>query len=347
MRAVIALASALAVAACATTPDVASLPAAVVTASGETEPVGSANQDAADDPAIWRNPDDPRKSLIVATDKKAGLHVYGLDGKRRSFVDAGLVNNVDLVTLGDGTIVVGASDRNDPAHAKVRIFTLDPQTAQLQARGIWPVGPGEGYGFCMRAADTGVLVYSVLKDGTISEARITLAGQGSYEQLRTMKLATQPEGCVVDPRDGTLYVGEEDRGIWRFAPGAIDGELVAQADGKQLVADVEGLAIMPQGTDGGLLVASSQGDNAYALYRLPGMEPAGRFRIGKGAYGATQETDGIDLRPGDFGPGYPNGLFVAQDGDNAPYAQNFKLVSWQAILDAVDTRATEPADGGP
>ncbi|MGB3378015.1 MAG: phytase, partial [Allopontixanthobacter sediminis] len=28
---------------------------------------------------------------------------------------------------------------------------------------------------------------------------------------------------------------------------------------------------------------------------------------------------------------YPGGLFVAQDGVNAPSAQNFKLVSWADI----------------
>ena len=147
----------------------------------------------------------------------------------------------------------------------------------------------------------------------------------------------EPVSAILrDPRDGTLYVGEETRGIWRFAPGASEGELVAQTDGRQLVADVEGLAIMPQGDNGGWLVASSQGDNAYALYRLPDMAPVSRFRIGAGKFGATQETDGIDLVPGDFGPDYPNGLFVAQDGDNRPYAQNFKLVSWQTILEAVN-----------
>ncbi|MGH1558903.1 phytase [Caulobacter segnis] len=38
----------------------------------ETVPVASTG-DAADDPAIWRNPVDPAKSLIVATDKDWGL----------------------------------------------------------------------------------------------------------------------------------------------------------------------------------------------------------------------------------------------------------------------------------
>lgn len=113
---------------------------------------------------------------------------------------------------------------------------------------------------------------------------------------------------------------------------------MARADGKHLVADVEGLAIAGEGEAGGWLVASSQGDNAYALFRLPDMIPAGRFRIAPGAFGATQETDGIALAPGDFGPGYPNGLFVAQDGGNAPKAQNFKLVSWGDVLAAVGER---------
>lgn len=85
----------------------------------------------------------------------------------------------------------------------------------------------------------------------------------------------------------------------------------------------------------GWLVASSQGDNAYSLYRLPGMEPAGRFRIGAGKFGATQETDGIEVALGDFGPDYPEGLVVVQDGVNPPSAQNFKLVSWRAVREAL------------
>ena len=36
-----------------------------------------------DDPAIWVNPDDPSKSLIIGTDKDedGGLYVFNLDGK--------------------------------------------------------------------------------------------------------------------------------------------------------------------------------------------------------------------------------------------------------------------------
>jgi 3-phytase len=337
MRKVSVVLAALACSACATTPPpITSLPAAAVTAVAETEPVGTAAADAADDPAIWRNVGDPANSLIVGTDKKAGLHVYGLGGMSRDFKPDGRLNNVDLVDMGPirGVIVV-ASDRNDPLAAKLRVYRLDTSAASLVPLGAVEGGKGEAYGVCLYTLGGELFAFSVLKDGTIAEYKIELDGRPRSVPVMTRKLATQSEGCVVDPRNGTLYVGEEDVGVWRFASGQTQGTLVAKADGKQLVMDTEGLAILPEGVDGGWLAVSSQGDNAYALYRLPGMEPAGRFRIAAGKYGATEETDGIALVGGDFGPDFPGGLFVAQDGQNAPAAQNFKLVPWQAILDAV------------
>ncbi len=333
----LAVAPAAILAGCATTPRIASLPAVAVTAVAETQPVGTANADAADDPAIWRNAANPATSLIVATDKKAGLHVYGLGGASKAFDPAGRLNNVDLVDLGERGVIVVASDRNDLLNAALRIYRLDTMTPRLEPLGTVPGGAGEAYGVCLLDKAGALHAYSVLKDGTIEEVRIEGLESGAPRAVPvlTRKVPTQAEGCVVDPRDGTLYVGEEDVGIWRFAAGSAAGELVAKADGQHLVADVEGLAIMPDGTNGGLLVASSQGDNAYALYRLPDMVPAGRFRIASGTLGSTEETDGIALVGGDFGSDYPEGLFVAQDGDNRPGAQNFKLVSWRSVLGAL------------
>ena len=96
--------------------------------------------------------------------------------------------------------------------------------------------------------------------------------------------------------------------------------------------------LSPEGANGGWLVASSQGDNSFAIYRLPDMAPAGRFRIREGQIGSVEDTDGIALALGDFGPAFPGGLFVAQDGENQPRAQNFKLVPWATITAAVKPR---------
>jgi 3-phytase (myo-inositol-hexaphosphate 3-phosphohydrolase) len=308
-----------------------------VVAVAETDPVGTAAEDAADDPAIWRNRADPAASRIVGTDKKAGLHVYDLSGRTLFSETSGLINNVDLAELPDGRVVVVASDRNDPANARLRVWQMDPANGALTLLATTPGGEGEGYGFCLRRDGEALHAFSALKHGTVEEYRLTFPGGGELrsEHLRTRRIPTQIEGCVADPRDGTLYVGEEAGGLWRFGAEETRGELVVPIDNRYLVADLEGLALIPEGADGGWLVASSQGDNAFAVFRLPGLEPVGRFRVARGAFGSVEETDGIDLVAGDFGPRFPGGLFVAQDGDNAPRAQNFKLVPWAAIKAAL------------
>ncbi|MCJ2180888.1 phytase [Novosphingobium sp. 2580] len=351
-----ALLPAVLLSACATTGQEAPkayLPAIDVPAQAETDPVGTGHADAADDPAIWRNAADPAASLIVATDKKAGLYVYGLDGKVRDFVAAGALNNVDLreVTRADGTrrILVAASDRTDKAVPRIALFWLDGTSGKLTSLGAETFffeghAPAEAYGFCMGGSlDNGDLAraYVVLKDGTVAES-------GLYEHddrvvpeyFREVKLATQSEGCVVDDATQTLFIAEEYVGIWKVP---LQGELKARpfarvgvTDG--LVDDVEGLGIAREASGRGWLVASSQGDNAYALFDLGTGKLAGRFRINGGAIDGTSDTDGIEVALGDFGPQYPEGLFIAQDGDNAPQAQNFKLLSWRAIREALGIR---------
>ena len=331
---------------CATTSTPVAVEAPMVAATAETDPVDTA-ADAADDPAIWRNAADPAKSLVIGTDKKAGIHVYSLAGKRLSFTPAERLNNVDLRDLGaksGGRVIAAASDRADVNTAHVSLFTLDTTAAKLVPLGRFPVGPGEAYGMCLwtRARDHALFGFVVLKDGRIDQVAIDLSGAApKVTTVRSMKLGTQSEGCVVDDRTGQLYVAEEDVGLWQFDadPSApVTATPIAKVDGKTLVADAEGLALAPSGRTDGYLVVSSQGDNAYTFYRLPGVIYAGRFRIGGGAIDDTSDTDGIDLMLGNFGAAYPEGLFVAQDGDNAPATQNFKYVSWARVKRALRLR---------
>lgn len=339
----IPLAIALMVSGCITTGS-AGDPAVTVTASVETVPVGTINADAADDPAIWRDQADPGKSLIVGTDKKAGLHVYDLAGRQLSFLAGFGLNNVDLTDLPDGRVLVAASDRSELATAHILLAVLNPQSGALTQLDRIPVGAGEGYGLCMGGAtpDGGVTIYSAPKEGTIYATTLSFAGTALVHKTTILTtVPSQPEGCVFDGRSNTLYIGEEAAGIW-----AIDGAtgtktLVAQTGTGMLVADVEGLALAAEGEEGGYLIASSQGDNAYASYRLPDMAPMGRFRITDGAVGGTEETDGIALDTRSFGAAFPGGLFIAQDGVNPPAAQNFKFVRWDRIETALKAGITE------
>jgi len=327
--------------ACATVPPIMGDPAVTVTATAETPPVGTAREDAADDPAIWLNTANPAASLVVGTDKKGGLYVYDLKGAQKHFIPAPGLNNVDLIDLPDGRVLVAASDRSDLTKVQLFLALLDTATGTLAPAGKIVVGPGEGYGICMikPAGAEGIIAYSAPKGGTIYKTTITQAGGAFTGTTTTLaQIPTQTEGCIADPRTGSLYIGEEDAGIWAIDTATGAKRMVAPIDNKMLVADVEGLAIAPEGKDGGYLVASSQGDNAYAVFRLPGMTPVGRFRIAAGTLGSTEETDGIELDNRAFGPDFPGGLFIAQDGMNAPSAQNFKYARWDEVLAALGER---------
>lgn len=310
-------------------PVIRGLPPVAVTADGETQPVGTARADAADDPAIWVDPANPNRALIVATDKKAGIHVYDLSGKDIAFIKGGRVNNVDV----RGNIIV-ASDRNDGVNAHLAVFRIDPATAALTSLGRAAAGTGEAYGFCLAKTAPGEPLKAalIIKDGTVRVGTLAVADGAapSFAVQWEHKIPTQSEGCVFD--GDTLYVGEEDAGIWELKPNgaAATARLVAPVDNQRLVADVEGLATIDHKGQR-YLIASSQGDNSYAVFKLPGMDYVGRFAVAAGPYGATSDTDGIEAVAGNFGAAYPDGLFLAQDGDNAPNAQNFKLVRWDRI----------------
>lgn len=331
LAATLSLASALA--GCGTKePVFFGLPPVPVAATGETDPVGTGKADAADDPAIWVDPANPNRALIIATDKKAGVHVYDLAGKDIAFIQGGLVNNVDVA----GNIVA-ASDRNDGVNAHIAVFRLDPATAALTSLGRAAAGTGEAYGFCLKKTASGepLTAALIIKDGTVRVGTLTTDGAApSFAAQWEHKIPTQSEGCVFD--GDTLYVGEEDAGIWRLTQkgNAADAAMVAPVDNQRLVADVEGLATIDHKGQRYLL-ASSQGDNAYAVFKLPSMDYVGRFAVAAGAFGATSDTDGIEAVAGNFGPAYPDGLFLAQDGDNAPKAQNFKLLRWDQIAAAL------------
>jgi 3-phytase len=299
----------------------------------ETPPVGS-RDDAADDPAIWVDPQAPARSLILGTDKSAGLHVYDLNGRQLQFLPAGRVNNVDVRVRPWGledTSVAVASHREP---SELVVFTLDHASREItEARRI-PVDLEEPYGVCLyQDADAQPWVFLNAKDGTYVQYR--LERDYGITEVRRFATETQPEGCVADDTTGTLYVGEELRGIWRI-PAAPDGgtrlEPFADVADGNLTADVEGLTLYVRNGQR-YLIASSQGDHSYAVYDAASGEWITSFHIGRSPeIDDASETDGIDVT-GVSLPGFPDGLLVVQDGYNAkPRAnQNFKLVSWREV----------------
>src|SRR5262245_62982362 len=312
-----------------------------VMATVETDPVPNGG-DAADDPAIWVNPNDPAQSIIIGTDKRGGLAVYDLSGKQIQYLPDGQMDNVDLregFKLGGQTVaIVTASNRRDNS---IAVYKINPQTRTLENVAARKIKHGlTVYGMCMyRSAKTGKIYYfGTSKSGDVEQWELFESdGKVDAKKVRNFKLGSVVEGCVADDELGHFYVAEEAVGIWKFGAepeaGSDHAQIAKVGDGR-LFADVEGLAIA-YGKDGaGYLMASSQGNHSYVVYDREGNnEFVKKFRIGDGGgVDGCEETDGIDVTTANLGPAFPNGVFVVQDGFNDKGNQNFKLVPLQAIV---------------
>ncbi|HEY9433985.1 MAG TPA: phytase [Blastocatellia bacterium] len=312
-----------------------------VMATVETDPVPNGG-DAADDPAIWVNPNDPAQSVIIGTDKRGGLAVYELSGKQIQYLPDGQMDNVDLrdgfKLDGQNVAIVTASNRKDNS---IAIYKINPQSRTLENVAARKIKHGlTVYGMCMyRSAKTGKIYYfGTSKSGEVEQWELFESnGKVDAKKARNLKLGSVVEGCVADDELGHFYVAEEAVGIWKFGAEPETGSehtQVAKVGDGHLFADVEGLAIA-YGKDGaGYLIASSQGNHSYVVYRREGNnEFVKKFRIGasEGVDGC-EETDGIDVTTANLGPSFPHGVFVVQDGFNDKGNQNFKLVPLQTIV---------------
>lgn len=321
----------------------------------ETDAVAAGlNEDAADDPAIYIHPDDPAKSWIIGTNKRSGLYIYNLQGEELYFAPVGLVNNVDLrygFPLNDSTKVdiLSASNRSFNG---ITLLKINPETTTLDSISAAPIisQVDEVYGFCMHHnPETNEFFFLVNgKNGIIEKYKLLATPDAKIEAelVDTFSVATQPEGMVVDDLHQLLYVGEEDKGIWRFDMNNHTKTFVAGSseENKNICFDIEGLAMFLGVNDtDGYLIASSQGNFSYAVFdRMPPNKYIGSFQVvDSDKLDGAQETDGIDVLNFSFNETFKHGIFVAQDGFNFDgdtlNTQNFKLIPWEEIAKSFPT----------
>ncbi|MDH0863747.1 phytase [Mitsuaria sp. GD03876] len=309
--------------------------------SAQTEPVRGGG-DAADDPAIWVHPTQPARSRILGTDKKRGLAVYDLQGRETQFLPVGRINNVDLrqrVRYDGRDWDLAVATQRD-RHSVV-LFGIDG-AGRVSTLAELPTGLEDVYGVCSARNPAGGLdVFVNDKDGRLLQMRLTRRGGAwSADTVASLKLASQPEGCVADEAGRQFFVGEEKRGLWRVALDA-DGRLgdlsLILPVGEVLHADVEGMAVH-RGPKGAWLVVSSQGNDSYVVLDADAPHAVkGRFRVGLNparGIDAASETDGLDVTSASLGGEYGEGLLVVQDGHKRwPMGrQNFKLVPWGEVV---------------
>ena len=148
----------------------------------ETEPVLSPG-DAADDVAIWIDPSNPLRSMIVATDKDRGLVTYDLSGNALQHLAMGEINNVDLrdgFSLGGERItLIAGSNRTNKT---VVVLTIDPVTRLLRVLNSVPIRVSleDAYGLCMYHSPKAIAYIFVTStgNGAVGSGRCSTTREG-------------------------------------------------------------------------------------------------------------------------------------------------------------------------
>lgn len=311
-----------------------------VRASAETQNFASGTGDIADDPAIWVNPTNPSQSVVIGSKKAAsggGLGVYDLSGAEIQFLAAGEVNNVDIRTIG-GKIVVLATERGSNT---LRYFFLDPATRQLSNAGSTATG-FEPYGGCLGITGGTQLTAFVTNRNSpydFDQYNLTVGSTAvTGSKVRDITTSSLSEGCVVDDKNGHVFLSQETSGVYRYSAASTGGSTrttIAAVGSNGVTADVEGIAIARgrAGTDH--LVFSSQGASTYQVFTLSGTFVRS-FSVAASAEGdvdAVSDTDGLDITRVDLGSPYADGLMVVHDATNSGGAMsNFKFVDAGDVL---------------
>ncbi|MGY0426516.1 MAG: phytase [Polaribacter sp.] len=320
----------------------------LVTAIKETEAVKSKG-DAADDACIWINPVDSLKSTIIATNKKQGLEVYNLDGKKLFSYKIGRENNVDIrngfLLNGKQVSVVTATNRTTNT---LSILYVKP-TGELEEIAAKPIFSQlkEVYGLGMYKSKKSGKFYTFIvgKSGKIEQWELFENNQKIDAKIvRNLDLGAKGEGIVADDYYGKIYISEEDTALWKYDAepnSSTKKEQVISTKHKNMKDDFEGVTLYDTGNGRGYILLSSQGNNSYAVLDRITNKYKGSFRIANGTtIDGTNDTDGIDATSFSFGGKYPNGFFIAQDGANTKgkdsLNQNFKIVDWKQITKVLE-----------
>ena len=247
-----------------------------------------------DDPAIWIDPNDPSKSLIIGTDKhetNGGLFVFGLDGRiiaNKSVSGLKRPNNVDveygLILKGAPTDIAVATERY--TH-KLRVYRL-PDMLEIDNGGI-PVFEGDphrdpmGIALYKRPADGAVFAIvgrvSGPTNGTyLWQYRLEDDGSGKVKGAKVREFGIwsgvkEIEAIAVDDPLGYCYYSDEGYGIRKYpadpdAPNA-NAEL-ALFGTTGFAEDQEGICVYQTTDTTGYLIVSDQSAHRFQIFTREG-----------------------------------------------------------------------------
>jgi len=303
-----------------------------------------------DDPAIWIDPQDASRSLIIGTDKDedGGLYVFDLDGKLlRNVGGIKRPNNVDV---GYGLLLGGKpvdfAIATERLTNRLRVFSL-PSLTPIDDGGI-EVFSGEterspmGIALYTRPSDHALFAIVGRKsgpaEGYLWQYRLKDKGNGKVTAELVRKFGKysgkkEIESIAVDNELGFVYYSDEQVGVRKYLadPDANDSTELALFADTGFSEDNEGIAIYKTGEKTGYILVSNQGSNSLMIYPREGANGnANQYPLLAEVPVSAKETDGVDATSVGLGKRFPKGLVVSMSTD-----QTFHFFDWRKIEERI------------
>ena len=306
-----------------------------------------------DDPAIWINPEDSSKSLVIGTDKDTdgGLYMYNLEGRIiKKSITLKRPNNVDiaygLIINGKKTDIAVTTERETN---KIRIFKL-PELEAIDNGGI-DVFTGDaerdpmGVALYTRPSDNAIFAIVGRKTGPsgtyLWQYQLSGKTDGTVAATVVRKFGSfsgkkEIEAIAVDNELGFVYYCDEQEGIKKYGanPESNNNEQLAFFGKDAFKADHEGIAIYKTSATTGYILVSNQQANTFMVYPREGTNGnVNQYPLLAEIPTSTIECDGADATSVNLGGKFPNGMFVAMSN-----GMTFHFYDWNSIQQRIDAQ---------
>ena len=307
-----------------------------------------------DDPAVWINPDDPAKSLIIGTDKEqdGGLYVYDLSGKMLPGKTIKNLKRPDNVDVEYGLLLGGK-----PTDIAV---TTERFTHNLRIFSLPDMKPVDGGGLPMFVNETGLnfrdlmgislyktsqgVIYAIVgrksgpTDGSyLWQYRLDDDGTGTVKATLVRKFGQysgrkEIESIAVDDKLGYVYFSDEGVGVRQYYADPERGNAqLAMFATTGFAEDHEGISIYETTDSTGYLLVSDQGADRFQVFTREG-KPGQPFQHDWVATipVSAHQSDGSETVSVPLNGQFSHGLFVAMSDD-----RTFQLYRFEDFLEVI------------
>ncbi|MEO5910756.1 MAG: phytase [Pelobium sp.] len=308
----------------------------------ETDPV----EFDTDDPAIWVNPNDPSKSMVIGTDKDSNGALYAFDLKGH-IIPGKIIKNLqrpDNVDIAYGLLLNGKKVDiavvTERITHKLRIFEL-PSFSPLDNGGIEMfIGEtGDLYRDLM-----GIAMYKNPKEEVFAmvgrksgpsgsyiwQYQLEDAGDGKVKATLVRKFGAysgkkEIESIAVDNELGFIYYSDEQFGVRKYyADPKMGNKEVALFAISGFTSDHEGISIYKTSGKTGYILVSDQQANQFQVFSRE-VENGKHIHL-MNIKTSTNFSDGSDVVSIPLNADFKHGLFVAMS-DN----KTFQYYRWEDL----------------